>query len=431
MAKQTPIQSSLHERLAARADQAQAWFHEMRKGMAFPFYSSFDIRDSGFKVAPVDANIYPAGWNNICPTDQESVAPAITGYLGAHYAKKIERICLLAEEHTTNLYYWDNVHALKRMIESAGLRVEVSVPRPLEKAFSIRSANGSVIEVQPLSKEGKVLVGEGFEPDLIISNNDFSDAKERWAEGLIIPINPPRELGWYQRKKSLHFKHYNRLAGEFAKILDVDPWVLQVETDVLFDSDLSFAENRERAAAKADEMLAQIRKKYQEHGIDQEPVLFVKNNSGTYGLAVAQVRNGSEILQWNSKARTKMKAAKGQSGVTELLFQEGIPTALSVDNQTCEPCIYMVGCELAGGFLRAHGEKGPTESLNSPGAVFKKLCVSDLNVNRTESPMENVYGWAAKLSSLAIGHEAQEMGVVYTDYNVDGSQCSRALKAKA
>lgn len=426
MSEKTNMQSYLHQRMSKKTEQISAWFHDRRKGYAFPFYSSFDIRDSGFKVAPVDANIYPAGWNNICPTDKESIGPAIDAYLSGHYGKSIKKICLLTEEHTSNLYYWDNVNALKMMIESTGREVRLSVPRAIEQDFQIQSAGGANLKVHAFRKnEAVVTIGSDFVPDLILSNNDFSDSKEAWASGLKIPINPPRELGWYQRKKSLHFKYYNQLAREFAEILEVDPWTFEVETEVLFDCDLGFSENRDRAAQKADEMLKNLRAKYAQQGIDQEPVLFIKNNSGTYGLAVAQVKSGSEILQWNSKARTKMKAAKGEGGVTELLFQEGIPTALSVEGQTCEPCIYMVGCELAGGFLRAHGQKGPTESLNSPGAVYKKLCVTDLKVDLPGRPMENVYGWVARISSMAIGREAAEMKVVYTDFNVDGSICRR------
>ncbi|MBC7456816.1 MAG: glutamate--cysteine ligase, partial [Bdellovibrionaceae bacterium] len=78
--------------------------------------------------------------------------------------------------------------------------------------------------------------------------------------------------------------------------------------------------------------------------------------------------------------------------------------------------IYMIGCELVGGFLRTHMEKSSTESLNSPGAVYKKLCVADLADDRSNCPKENVYGWTAKLGLLAIGLEAEEMKVKYKDY---------------
>jgi len=76
----------------------------------------------------------------------------------------------------------------------------------------------------------------------------------------------------------------------------------------------------------------------------------------------------------------------------------------------------MIGCELAGGFLRTHSEKSATESLNSPGAVYKRLCVTDLYDNRMKCPKENVYGWSAKLGLLAIGLEAQDMQIKFDKY---------------
>ena len=33
------------------------------------FYCSVDLRDSGDKIAPVDCNLFPAGFNNICEID--------------------------------------------------------------------------------------------------------------------------------------------------------------------------------------------------------------------------------------------------------------------------------------------------------------------------------------------------------------------------
>ena len=61
-------------------------------------------------------------------------------------------------------------------------------------------------------------------------------------------------------------------------------------------------------------------------------------------------------------------------------------------------------------------EKSSTESLNSPGAVYKKLCVSDLFDDRQKCPKENVYGWSAKLGLLAIGLEAEDMKIEFTKY---------------
>jgi glutamate--cysteine ligase len=71
-----------------------------------------------------------------------------------------------------------------------------------------------------------------------------------------------------------------------------------------------------------------------------------------------------------------------------------------------------------GGFLRTHAEKGPEESLNSPGAVYKRLCMSDLHVDMPDCPMENVYGWISKLSVLAMAFEAREANVQFKSYSI-------------
>ena len=153
----------------------------------------------------------------------------------------------------------------------------------------------------------------------------------------------------------------------------------------------------------------EIADKYRQHSITEEPYVFVKNNSGTYGLGVVEARKGQDVESWNYKSKKKMKASKGGGGISEVIFQEGIPSALREDNATAEPVIYMVGSELAGGFLRTHEKKDSHQSLNSPGAVYKKLCLSDLKVRAEGCILENVYGWVAKLGLIAISGEANHL----------------------
>jgi glutamate--cysteine ligase len=128
-------------------------------------------------------------------------------------------------------------------------------------------------------------------------------------------------------------------------------------------------------------------------------------------MGVAKVSSAEEILSWNSKSRKKMRAAKGGRQVNSVILQEGIPTRYVQNNEYAEPCIYLVGCELVGGFLRTHSQKDAEDNLNSPGAVFKKLCMADLVHDQSDCPMENVYGWVAKLGAMAIANEAKKLGV--------------------
>lgn len=411
----------LHRKIIENSDQLQAWFGSRNQGLAFPFYSSFDLRDAGFKLVPVDANIFPAGFNNICPTDRESAVEVAKAFLDSHYSVITQKILLLTEEHTQNPYYWDNVLALQTIIEGAGREVKLAIPRPLSAPLTVTSASGRTVQVHSATRVNGGVSIDGFLPDLIISNNDFSSEYEEWAKDLDIPMNPPRELGWYRRRKDSFFRIYNELAAEFCEKLKIDPWLMQVETELYAHFDVDSEESRDELSAKAQGLFTRIKKNYQAHGIDREPFLFVKNNSGTYGLGVVPVKNPEEIKSWNYKARKKMKAAKGGREITEVIIQEGVPTTTQGESgQTAEPVIYMIGCHLAGGFLRTHDEKGAEESLNSPGAVYQRLCVSDLELKMEGRPRENTYGWVAKLAFLAVAIEAKELGVEFKNYKNEG-----------
>ncbi|RYZ72216.1 MAG: glutamate--cysteine ligase [Proteobacteria bacterium] len=404
----------LHKQTLTNYDQICEWFSSKTSSLAYPIYSSYDIRDAGYKITNVDANIFPAGFNNICPADKETSVDLMAGYIEKHYGSSVKNILLVTEEHTGNPYYWDNVYTIKSLIESAGKNVQIAIPREMTEPIKVQSATGKELTVGSALKDSTLM--NEFKPDLVISNNDFSEAYEDWAKTMEIAMNPPRELGWYQRKKSRYFKFYNQLVNEFAEVAKVDPFLLRVETEEYMHFDINSEESRNALATQVDQMIAKLKTEYQKRGITQEPFVFVKNNAGTYGLAVIRVGSGDEVRQWTYKSRKKMKAAKGGRDVEEVIIQEGVPSIVSDEGASAEPVIYMIGCELAGGFLRTHSEKSSTESLNSPGAVYKRLCVSDLAVRAEGCPQENVYGWTAKLGLLAIAMEAQEMGVIFKNY---------------
>jgi len=379
------------------------------------------VRDAGFKLGIVDANIFPAGFNNICSTDLEEGPELFKNYLTKHYIPKPQRILLVTEEHTQNSFYWENVLTIKQLLEGADCQVMVAIARELSEPLVVESASGKKVTVHsaflnnPMVKE--------FNPDLIVSNNDFSESKEFWAKGIQIPINPPRELGWYQRRKSNFFHYYNLLVKEFCAITELDPFLLQVQTEEFTDFDITNDESVERVAQRVDLMIENLKSEYAKRGINQTPFIYVKNNSGTYGLAVLKVDSGADFKSLNYKSRKKMKAAKGGREVEEVVIQEGIPSVVKTsEGATAEPVIYMVGCRLAGGFFRSHQEKSESESLNSPGAIYKRMCIADLAIRLSECPYENVYGWAAKLALLAIAHEAKQLQVDFKNYHL--TSCS-------
>ena len=60
-----PIREKIHEKLVHNCDSVSNWFGSLTKDLMLPLNASFDVRDSGRMLAPVDANIFPAGFNNI------------------------------------------------------------------------------------------------------------------------------------------------------------------------------------------------------------------------------------------------------------------------------------------------------------------------------------------------------------------------------
>ncbi len=413
------LQDVIHNKIVENCSAVENWFAKKSVGLNFPIYSSFDIRDSGWKVAPVDANIFPAGFNNICPVDKENAPEILKNYLSSHYSGLLSPVALLAEEHTNNAYYWENVSALVAMFTEAGLAPMVCVPRELSEPLHVKSVSGKELVVYGARNEqGEIWVNDQ-KVNLIICNNDFSESYPHWSKGLVVPMNPPHELGWYKRKKHSFFKQYNSLAAEFGELIGISPQLLQIETQLFEKFDIQDEDRIEALAVAVDLFLSDLREKYEKLEIAETPFCFVKNNAGTYGLAVIQVASGQEVREWNYKDRKKMKAAKGGREVTELIIQEGIPTRFRDDDGgAAEPCIYLVGRALVGGFLRTHSKKGPVESLNSPGAVYKRLCMSDLEINLPGCPMENVYGWTSRLAALAIALEAKDADVPFRGYRI-------------
>ena len=414
---------ALHTVFMEKAPVIKEWFSGQCEGLTVPIYASMDLRESSYKTAPVDANVFPAGFNNICEVDRENAPEIFKSYIDKHYGSSVKRILLLAEVNTKNLYYWDNVATLQTLLRGAGFQCEAAVPEQDDFPAEIQTASGKTVVVQKAARDGDhILLKCDYEPDLVINNNDFSTTFPEFVKGLSTIINPPYQLGWYKRKKDRHFHFYNQLATELAKELDVDPWFFNIKTNLFQNFEMNSDENREGLAEAVQGMVDSLKSEFLERQIESEPLIFVKSNSGTYGMGVTQVSSGEEIIHWNNRSRKKMKQGKGGNPILELILQEGIPSDIKDDDgMVAEPVMYMVGFELVGGFLRSHTKKGTRDNLNSPGAIFKRLCTSDLKLDRGGSPMENVYGVFARIAQLAICHEAKELEAPFPGYKADCS----------
>lgn len=415
----SPLQtkSKIAQSLFTHRREAQQWFDQKFSEFPASFYCSVDIRDSGEKVAPVDCNLFPAGFNNICDLDLESAAPIFKSQIEKMAKLRSvvlpEKILIIPENHTENKFYLENLYYLKHIIEEAGFEVVFGrYGDPSKTTYELTSASEKHITEYPLIKEGDTLkTSEGFVPDWIVLNNDFSQGYPDCLDGVKQPIFPSYKLGWHSRKKSTHFDYYNQLATDFAKTIELDPWHILIESrsvdKVSFGEDIGI----DRVIETADSMFKKITAEYEARGITRKPALFIKNDAGTYGMGIMVVDSIDEIKNMNRRTKNKMSVGKNKSHIHQVVIQEGIPTTMTTDGHTSEPVIYMMGEELIGGFIRANSERNDMDNLNSQGMFFKKLCFKDLSESLTEGKVEQmptleaVYGAVAKLSALAAAME--------------------------
>ena len=395
----------LEKNIAGRRGEISRWMESHCEKVMVPLYSSVDLRFSEHKIAPIDTNVFPAGFNNLSAGFRKNAGKLFRKYLFSRYPSA-GKILLVPELNTKNAYYWENVWVIKSVLEDEGYEVRVGIANEefTREAVSFSSAGGRVIEAKRIFQEGGSAMVDGFVPDIIMINNDFSEKCPKTLHNLRQPVLPPVEIGWHARKKDVHFEFYNRLCGELADILEVDPWVMSVETVLESGVDFDFPEDRERVSERAGEVLSRIRSEYSKRDIGREPSLFVKSNSGTYGMAVASVSDPRSIAEMNSRDRKRMRVSKGGVPVRDVVIQEGVPTSLRVgDGLVGEPVVYLVQSRVAGMFYRVNPLRGELENLNSRGMEFRP-CDDSL-----ENGVRPAFDLVSKVATVAAGYEIEKV----------------------
>ena len=392
----------LSQKIREKKPLLEEWFHSRMRGLPGaepPIYSSVDLRNAGFKMAVVDTNLFPAGFNNLCETFSENGSHAFRTFLDTWHAD-VRRILIFPEEHTRNLYYWQNIVALRKILISAELEVEIGSSSTLfpQDPYVVPIEGADPVIIHKVFLENQKLRTSDFVPDLILLNNDLSTGTPDYLKDLQQTILPSPHLGWYRRRKSDHFRHYQRLIEDISKIIEIDPWHLSTLSAVETGIDLTDQICLKRLAEAADRLLMRIRQKYLQYGIRREPYLFIKNDAGTYGLGVTHIDSGASLLAMNRRTRNKLESSKGGRRVSEYLLQEGIPTADFYLGKPLEPIVYLVGGYPIGTFFRIHVEKNEMESLNTPGMSFACLCLHKVE---EQDELYTVASFLGRVASLA------------------------------
>ena len=408
----------LEQHLLRQCQQIEAWFATEWQKTPPPVYGSVDLRNAGFKLAPVDMNLFPAGFNNLNPNFLSYVASVAKKNI-LNISPSIKQILIIPENHTRNLFYWENIKTLQTILETAGFSVRLGTLLK-DLAPHVTLSSGEKINIDVLMRKENQLYVSDFFPDLVLLNNDLSDGIPDILRNLDQLLVPPPELGWSQRLKSDHFQYYTKVARDFAKQFDIDPWLISPLFRHCGEVDFMNQMGLECLIINAEILFEEIEKKYEHYGISHPPFLIIKADAGTYGMAVMTVRHIDELKSLNRKQRSRMAINKGGQSVHRVIIQEGVYTfeMVGAEQSVAEPVVYLWGECVVGGFYRVHKERGIDENLNAPGMHFEPIafsqpchepCHSGKNIHQNRFYL---YGVVAKLSMLAAAREIHLQGEV-------------------
>ena len=408
--------NELEQRILESMPAIERWFRLEWMEHTPPFYSSVDIRNAGFKLAPVDTNLFPGGFNNLTP---DMLPLAVQAAMAA-----IEKICpeaknllLLPEKHDRNKFYLMNLQRLIQIFSLAGLNVRLgTLDESITEPTTLDLPDGSHLTLEPLERSRRRLGLKNFDPCTILLNNDLSAGVPKVLENLHEQyLLPPLHAGWGSRRKSHHFHAYEEVAKKFAKLLGMDPWLINPMYTRCGQVDWEAGQGLDCVRDNVDALLSKIRRKHKEYGINEKPFVVVKADNGTCGMGIMTVRDVKELDDLSRRTANAMAVAKDGQSVTEVIIQEGVPTYERVNDAVAEPVVYMIDRYVVGGFYRIHADRGIDENLNAPGASYVPLAFAESHhlPRPGEKPGASapnrfyMYGVIGRLAMLAAAYELE------------------------
>ena len=408
--------NELEQRVIDSMPATERWFRLEWMEHTPPFYSSVDIRNAGFKLAPVDTNLFPGGWNHLTP---EMLPLAVQAAMAA-----IEKICpearnllIIPENDTSNSAYLSNVAQLQRIFSMGGLNVRIGSVNPdVKETTVLELPTGERITLEPVQRSRHRLGLKHFDPCTILLNNDLSAG----APGILEDLHeqyllPPLHAGWSVRRKSNHFRSYEEVTKRFGKLLGIDPWLINPLFGKCEPSDFATDTGLDALQSTVEAVLTKIRRKYKEYGINEKPFVVVKPDNGTYGAGIITVRDVKDLLALSPAARAQLAVTRDGQPVREAIVQEGILTQERIAGAVAEPVVYMMDRYVVGGFYRSHADRSVDENLNLPGAKFVPLAfdhsthMHQLGARPAALAPNRfyMYGVVARLAMLAASYELE------------------------
>jgi glutamate--cysteine ligase len=407
--------NELEQRVLESMPAIERWFRLEWMEHTPPFYCSVDLRNAGFKLAPVSTDLFPGSFNHLTP---EMLPLAVQAAMAA-----IEKICpearnllLVPDNATGDPFYMTSVQRLVQVFTQAGLNVRLGSADPSVTApRALALPDGGELTLEPLLRTRGRLGLKDFDPCTILLNNDLAQGIPRELHNLHEQyLLPPLHAGWTVRRKSRHFQSYEEVAKKFAKLLGMDPWLINPLFAQCGEVDFETPQGLDCVRAGVDAALTKVRRKYKEYGINERPFVVVKADHGNHGNGVVTVRDAKD-LDDSAVLRQRMGLAKDGQAISDIIIQEGVPSYERMHSAVAEPVVVMIDRYVVGGFYRVHAGRGTDENLGGPGSSYVPLAFAESNqlprpgAKPGASPPNRfyMYGVIGRLAMLASAYELE------------------------
>ncbi len=402
----------LEQKILAATPAIERWFRLAWQEHTPPIYCSVDLRNSGFKLAPVDTNLFPGGFNHLAP---EVLPLAVQAAMAAidKYCPDARNVVIIPSNRITDEGYLENLARLVQIFRLTGLHVRLgSLSEPIREPIALAFPDGSSMTLEPLlrSANGRRIGLKDFDPCTILLNNDLAQGVPAILEQLHEQnLLPPVHAGWSLRRKTNHFTAYDEVVKKFGKLIDIDPWLLNPFFTQCGQINIENSADMETLAGNVNRLLAKIRKKYRAYGIREQAFVIIKADVGTCGTGILTIRNAKEL----SDAHALASLASIQH--VPVILQEGVYTFERMEEAVTEPVVYMIDRFVVGGFYRVHAERGSDENLQTPGVGYVPLAfahqhaIPDLQAKPGTAGQNRfyMYGVVARLALLAASLEME------------------------
>ena len=265
--------NELEQRILESMPAIERWFRLEWMEHTPPFYTSVDLRNAGFKLAPVSTDLFPWGFNHLTP---EMLPLAVQAAMAA-----IEKICpeaknllLIPDNRSQDSFYLAAMQRLVQVFTQAGLNVRLGTLDPgILAPLNVALPEGGELTLEPVLRTRGRLGLKGFDPCTILLNNDLAGGVPRALQHLHEQyVLPPLHAGWTVRRKSVHFQCYEEVAKKFAKLLGMDAWLINPLMGLCDPVDLAVPAGLEAVRAQVDAVLTKVRRKHKEYGITEKTV---------------------------------------------------------------------------------------------------------------------------------------------------------------